>query len=98
VSSPRSLAISLLMVLLTGGIRAADGFPFRRAVYKPWNFGAEGPWNFSEMASLGLDAFYCPADWTWEKAYPGWIERQLGSESILAAANNVTYIAGLYYL
>ncbi len=75
----------------------ANDFPFKIAVYKPWNFAVDGPWNFTQLGSLGIDAFYSPADWTWEKVVPGFHEDRLGSESVLAAANNVAFIAGQYY-
>jgi len=98
VSPPRFAATLLLLTLVMEAAFAAEGFPFHRAVYRPWNFDVHGSWNFSELGSLGLDAFYALGDWTWEKSSPGWSEDRFGSESILAAANNVTYIAGQYYL
>lgn len=98
VSPPRFAAAALLLTLAMEAALAAEGFPFHRAVYRPWNFDVHGSWNFSEMGSLGLDAFYAHGDWTWEIYSPGWTEDRFGSESILAAANNVTYIAGQYYL
>ncbi len=57
-----------------------------------------GPWNMSELGGMGFDAFYCHFKWESELAHPGLTEQRMGKESIEAAAHNVTYIAGQYYM
>lgn len=60
--------------------------------------GIYGPWNYTQLASVGIDARY---DNAWEWCWPQGPERVLERfrrNSLEAAANNVTYVAGLYYL
>ena len=86
-----------VVLLISGSAFAADRFPFRFAVYSPWNFDVNGAWNFSELSQLGVDGFYAPARWTTEIQSPGWMENTLGTQSLLAAANNITFIIGLLF-
>jgi len=81
-------AFASLVVLCAMTFGATD-FVFTRAMY--------GPWNSSELASFGFDAFYRYFDWTWELYSPGITEERMGKESLEAAKDNVTYVAGQYY-
>jgi hypothetical protein len=67
-----------------------EALPFSMALYN-WVY------NFTELAEMGFDAFYQQADWTWETMVPGWHENRFGTDSLIASANNITYVAGQYY-
>jgi len=75
----------------------AKPLPFTRAIYKPPDFSINGSWNFSELRSLGIDAFFSPGDFLWEGVSPGWAERTFGMESASAEFGGVTFVAGQYY-
>ena len=68
------------------GVWASTDILFCRALY--------GPWNYTQSSKVGLDADYDNSWWT------GDVESVLGKfrpNSLEAAANNMTYICGLYY-
>jgi hypothetical protein len=54
-----------------------------------------GPWNSSFEAEVGIDADY---DHRWWTTGPERVIEWFKKYSLEAAANNVTYLAGLYYL
>ncbi len=87
----RELMAGILFLLLSCGATwaIATDFAFTRAMY--------GPWNMSELGGVSFDAFYNYFDWTWELYLPGVTEERMGPESVYAAGNNVTYVAGQYY-
>jgi hypothetical protein len=87
----------LLIALLTLAVHPASAqgdIPFTRAIYRPSS--AYWRYNFTALAEAGIDAYYGNGGsglWS-EEIY----EEKYGRESLEAAANNITYIAGPYYM
>ena len=75
------------LVLSFGPVLGETDLGFGRAIY--------GPWNYSQDARVGLDADYDNTWWTFGSERT--LER-FRRNSLDAAANNITYVAGLYYL
>jgi len=78
--------ILLLVVISMAYVSAGEiEYEYFRAIY-------DGHWNCSFLAELGFDALYRPAKWGAEVNLP-----RCMSESLEAAAHNLTYICGLKY-
>jgi hypothetical protein len=90
---PALLLLPLLLLPLQAALAAvpaASGVvPFRHAIY------SNRPWNESYASRLGFDAIYENCNWM---RRPEGCLASLKENSIRAQANNLTYIAGLYYL
>ena len=81
--------VTIVLITITAQLTIASvsgGIPFTRVMY--------GSWNTSQIAAIGFDAYYKHGDWEWGKE---WIEERFSRESLNAAANNLTFIAGQYY-
>lgn len=91
------LAVAAILAIAVAQVSALSDIPFTRAIYKPPDFSLDGAWNFSELRSLGIDAFYSYGDYLWEATSPGWAENTFGTESLSARECNVTFVAGQYY-
>jgi hypothetical protein len=81
------LVVALSLILTLSASLASEEIGFARAIY--------GPWNYSQDARVGLDADY---DNKWWTTGPERVLESFRSNSLTAAASNVTYVAGLYYL
>jgi len=89
----------LLCLLLFGPIAAAETtLPFSIAVYRPSGFTLDGPKNISTLHEMGFDAYYFNGDWPYEFTSPGWHDRYFPPWAQACAANNMTFIAGQYYV
>ncbi len=93
----RVLLATAAIIVATTQAWASGDVPFTRAIYKPPDFALGGAWNFSELRSLGIDAFYSYGDYLWEATSPGWAENTFGRESLSAWESNITFVAGQYY-
>ena len=80
--------IILLVVISTACASAGEiEYVYFRAIY-------DGHWNCSFLAELGFDALYRPLKW---KVEVDEIIPRVKTESLEAAAHNLTYICGLKY-
>jgi hypothetical protein len=88
---PRSVSSLLILVTLflpaLASATTTTDFVFSRAMY--------GPWSVAEMGNFSFEAKYRNSWWLHTGAER--VMANFASESLDAAANNVTYIAGLYY-
>ncbi len=84
----RTLIITLSVVLAVGICFGAEEFDFTRAIYNSL--------NYSEDVSFGLNTEYTRNNWF--RMGPEQAIERLKSNSLRAAENNMTHIAGLYYL
>ncbi len=84
-----------MAVLAVAGFAGTNKeIPFSRAIYRPsssyWRY------NFTGLGETGIDAYYGNGgNWLWPNEYS---EEKYGLESLEASENNITYIAGPYYM
>jgi hypothetical protein len=81
------LLLCLFLYLAPASFSLESDVGFARAIY--------GPWNYTQDAMVGLDADY---DNTWWTQGPERVLDKFRRNSMEAAASNITYVAGLYYL
>jgi len=89
-----ALFAGLLSIMVLGVVMGSNEVPFTRAIYRPssnvWRY------NFTHLAEVGIDCYYGNGgNWLWPRDL---YETKYGLESLEAAANNITYIAGPYYM
>jgi len=96
----RGALLILLLVLLAFSVSAyaSNEIPFHLGTYGTPTPADGRPWNLSELAAMGFDAFYRPADWTYELSHPGWFEEVAGGESLTASKLGMTYIVDQRYI
>ncbi len=82
-----ALTLALCYFPSVSALESSTDFAFSRAMY--------GPWSVDELGNFSFDAKYRNS-W-WLHSGPDRVLDRFAEESLQAAANNVTYIAGLYY-
>jgi len=95
----RLLLVCSVIALIPVCSAGSGQVPFHLSTYgNPTPLGGGTSWSLSDLAELGFDGFYTPADWTLELSHPGWFEEVVGKESLKAAELGMTYVVGERYI
>ena len=96
-SSPATIA-SLFIFFLMAASPVLASLPFSIAVYRPSGITLDGPKNLSTLREIGFDGYYFNGHWAYEFSSPGWHDRNFPAWAEACAENNMTFIAGQYWV